>query len=96
MECPDAGDGRSAERATLEQVQDRLKTHKPSDRKAAPEADAVSALDELGTHTENHDDDDNERSRARVLRLMGIISYDGDTDFSCVLGLSSRVSCPCC
>jgi hypothetical protein len=39
---------RSAERATLEQVQDRLKTHKPSDRKITPAADSISALDELG------------------------------------------------
>lgn len=32
----------------MEQVQDRLKTHKPSDRKNAPTASGTSALDELG------------------------------------------------
>jgi len=32
----------------LEQVQDRLKTHTPSDRKNAPTASSTSALDELG------------------------------------------------
>jgi len=39
-----------AERATLEQVQERLRTHKPSDRKNAPSVDdtsGTSALDEL-------------------------------------------------
>jgi len=38
-----------AERATLEQVQERLKTHKPSDRKNAtvPDSSGLSALDEL-------------------------------------------------
>lgn len=38
-----------AERATLEQVQERLKSHKPSDRKNVTAADTTgtSALDEL-------------------------------------------------
>jgi len=38
-----------AERATLEQVQERLKSHKPSDRKNVTTSDTsgMSALDEL-------------------------------------------------